>query len=138
MRVILLLSLFFSTTSIIAQHPDDVIGVWLVENEDAYIKITKKQGKYFGTVTWLKEPYDKNGQPITDPEGREIAGMEIMKDFVFSEDEWVDGTVYDAETGKTYHGSIQLDGEDKLKLRGSLDTFGLIGRTATWTRLNTR
>ena len=64
--------------------------------------------------------------------------MELMKGFVFEDDEWVDGTVYDAETGKTYYGSMELENSNTLNLRGSLDSFGLIGRTETWTRVNER
>jgi len=125
-------------TAIMGQSADDVTGVWMVQDEDAYIKIFEKDGKYFGEVTWLKDPYDENGNPRTDPDGNKIKGMTIMKDFVFDEDEWVDGTVYDAEKGDTYHGSMKLQGNDKLKLRGSLDSFGLIGRTETWTRMQQR
>ncbi len=121
-----------------AQNADDVLGLWLVQDKDAYIRIYERDGKYFGRVTWIEEPYDENGKPVTDPDGNPIFEMEIMKDFVFEDDEWVDGTVYDAELGKTYYGSMELENYDTLNLRGSLDSFGLFGRTETWTRLEER
>lgn len=120
------------------QNPNAIEGVWMVESEDAYIKIFEDDGKFFGRVTWLKEPYDENGDPITDDDGNPIQDMVIMKDFIYEDGKWVDGTLYDAEEGKTYYGSMELDGREKLKLRGSLDSFGLIGRTETWTRMNQR
>ncbi|MEM9052752.1 MAG: DUF2147 domain-containing protein [Bacteroidota bacterium] len=128
---------FLGLISIIssAQSSKDVEGVWLVASKDAYIEIYEKQGKFFGKITWLEEPYDENGNPQTDDNGDEILHMEIMKNFVFEDDEWVDGSIYDAETGKTYYGSMELESNDKLKLRGSIDSFGLLGRTETWTRI---
>jgi len=130
--IILLSTLSFLGKS---QTPHDVNGLWLVASGDAHVEVYERSGKYYGKITWLKEPYDKEGRPQKDPEGRDILFMEIMKDFVFEEDEWVDGSVYDAETGKTYHGTMELEGSNKLKLRGSIDSFGLLGRTETWTRV---
>ena len=107
----------------------------MVASKDAYVEIYQSKGKFFGKITWLEEPYDKNGNPKKDEKGKEILHMVIMKNFVFEEGEWVDGSVYDAESGKTYHGSMELENPEKLKLRGSIDSFGLLGRTETWTRL---
>jgi uncharacterized protein (DUF2147 family) len=121
-----------------AQDKDAIIGVWLSENEDAYIKIYEKEGSFWGRVTWLEEPYDENGEPVTDPEGNPIDGMDIMKNFVYDDGQWVDGTIYDAEQGKTYYGSLEPVGRDKLKFRGSLDSGGVIGHTETWTRMQRR
>ena len=59
------------------QNPNAIEGVWMVESEDAYIKIFEDDGKFFGRVTWLKEPYDENGDPITDDEGNPIQDMEF-------------------------------------------------------------
>ncbi|MGB6037350.1 MAG: DUF2147 domain-containing protein [Cryomorphaceae bacterium] len=138
MKSLLSVCFLLSFCPLFAQNADDIQGLWLVEDKDAYIRIYEKRGKYFGKVTWIEEPYDENGKPVTDPEGNPILEMEIMKDFVFEEDEWVDGTVYDAETGKTYYGSMELENHNTLNLRGSLDSFGLIGRSETWTRLKER
>jgi len=138
MKSFLSVCFFLHCAPLFAQNPDDVTGLWLVQDKDARIRIYEKEGKYFGKVTWIEEPYDENGNPVSAPNGNPVLEMELMKGFVFEDDEWVDGTVYDAETGKTYYGSMELENSNTLNLRGSLDSFGLIGRTETWTRVNER
>ena len=54
---------------------------------------------------------------------------------VFDEDEWIDGTIYDPKVGSTYYCSIEMPNKNKLEVRGSLDPFGLVGRTDTWVRM---
>jgi uncharacterized protein (DUF2147 family) len=138
MKTLFSLVFAFTFSTLFAQNANDLIGLWLVQDKDAYVRIYEKEGKYFGQVTWIEEAYDKNGDPVSDPDGNPILEMVIMKDFVFHKDEWVDGTVYDAEEGKTYYGSIEMTDHDTLNLRGSLDSFGLLGRTEIWTRLQER
>jgi uncharacterized protein (DUF2147 family) len=138
MKPLLSICFFLLFSPLVAQNADDVLGLWLVQDKDAYIRIYEKDGKYFGKVTWIAEPYDENGNPVSDSDGNPILEMEIMKGFVFEDNEWVDGTVYDAEMGKTYYGSMEMENNNTLNLRGSLDSFGLIGRTETWTRLEER
>ena len=135
MKPFILLSFTFLSTTLLAQKADDILGTWLTEDKTAYIKIFEKDNEYFGKVTWLEEPYDEDGNPTTDPDGKPVLHMVIIKNFVFEDDEWVDGTVYDAKSGKTYYGSMELDGINELDLRGSLDSFGLMGRTETWMRI---
>jgi uncharacterized protein (DUF2147 family) len=120
--------------SLFAQKADDVVGVWLVAKEDAKIEIMKRGDQYFGKIVWLKDSLDARGRPLTDLNGKEMMQMEIMKNFEFDDGEWVDGTVYDAEEGKTYYGTLEMPDDNTLELRGSLDRFGLLGRTEEWTR----
>ncbi|MGN0191790.1 MAG: DUF2147 domain-containing protein, partial [Candidatus Cryptobacteroides sp.] len=47
--------------------------------------------------------------------------------------EYRGGTIYDPGNGKTYNCSMKLEG-DVLKVRGSLDKRGLLGRTMDWFR----
>lgn len=44
-----------------------------------------------------------------------------------------DGKIYDLGTGKTYYCKMELKG-DTLKLRGSVDKFGIAGSTQEWKR----
>ena len=48
--------------------------------------------------------------------------------------EYSGGTIYDPGNGKTYNCSMKVEG-DLLKVRGSLDKKGLIGRTMDWHRV---
>lgn len=125
------------TASTTAPSPNDIIGVWMPSEGTSYIRIFKEKGKerYHGKVVWLKEPNDEKGQPKTDPEGKAILNMLNLRNFVFEDGEWVDGTIYDPKGGSTYYCTIEMKNNDKLEVRGSVDPFGLVGRTDTWVRM---
>ena len=63
-----------------------------------------------------------------------LLGLEIVKNFSFEDNEWVDGKIYDPKTGKTYSGTMSLDGLNKLNMRGYIG-ISLIGRTEVWRRV---
>ncbi len=119
----------------ISQKADDLVGVWITEENKSHIEISySDQNQMFsGTIIWLKEPLE-NGKPKVDEKGNKILGLQILNEFVFEDDEWVDGTIYDPESGKTYYCTITLENQNKIKVRGSLDPMGWLGRTTTWIR----
>jgi uncharacterized protein (DUF2147 family) len=124
---------------------DDILGVWLNEDEDAHIKVINEDGKYFGEIIWLKDPIDEDtGKPKLDDENedeslrtRPILGLMLLTNFEFDgKDEWEDGKIYDPKNGKTYSCYIEFKDETKdlLKVRGYIG-FSMIGRTTYWTRV---
>jgi uncharacterized protein (DUF2147 family) len=121
----------------IAQSTDAVLGKWLTNGGRSHIEIYKPAGKnlYFGKIVWLDEPVDEQGRPMKDVNGNVILNMELLKGFAYDDGEWSDGTIYDPESGKIYHCTLELDGRNTLKVRGSLDSWGLLGRTESWTRV---
>ena len=60
-----------------------------------------------------------------------------LRNFIFEDDEWTDGTIYDPKSGNTYYCTIEMAHKNKLEVRGSLDPFGLVGRSDTWVRMKT-
>ncbi|MEO1436219.1 MAG: hypothetical protein AAFV80_11835, partial [Bacteroidota bacterium] len=42
-------------------EPNNVIGLWLSENGNEKIEIYKKGDLYHGTMTWMAEEYDEQG-----------------------------------------------------------------------------
>ncbi len=115
--------------------PDLILGLWLTSNKDSHVEIFKTDGTYFGKIVWIKDPLDANGKPITDDKGAEILNMTFMKGFEWKDGKFKDGKVYDPESGKTYYGTMEMKGKHTLLLRGSLDAYGWLGRTETWTRV---
>ena len=123
---------------------DDILGVWLNEDKDAHVEIYKEGDIYFGKIIWLDEPNEENGEPKLDDENedeslksRPVMGLLLLRDFVFDEDEWGDGRVYDPENGKDYKCYMEFpdeDDKDNLKVRGYIG-FSLLGRTTYWTRV---
>lgn len=101
------------------------------------IKIYHKEGTdlFYGKIVWLKDPVDEKGNPIKDAKGTPVLNLVNLKDFVFEDGEWVDGTIYDPETGDTYYCTISMENSDKLKVRGSIDPLGWIGKTKYWDRV---
>jgi len=136
---LLFLSLTFMNESH-AQEDDDIIGIWMPSEGTSYIRIykNKENKKYFGQIVWLKEPNDENGKPKRDPKGEPVLKMVNLKDFIFEDDEWTDGTIYDPKSGNLYYCTIEMIKKDKIEVRGSLDPFGLVGRTDVWVRMKTK
>ena len=66
---------------------------------------------------------------------RSLCGLQIGSGFQpKAEGQSADnGQIYDPKSGKTYSGSLALNGADRLKLRGYVGVK-LFGRTEEWTR----
>ena len=119
------------------------IGIW--KNEDATFEIFEDQARLSGKIIAMREPQTPEGKVKTDihnsdPSKRErpIIGLVFMSGFTRkSNTRWDNGTVYDPKTGNTYSGYMELDGPEKIKLRGFIG-ISLIGRTDVWTRVRTQ
>ncbi len=131
-----------------AANPDDILGVWNTEHNDAKVEIFKCGDKYCGKITWLKDPDypagSKEGTPgmpkidnhNPDPalRTRPVLGLQFMNDFAYAgDDQWKGGKLYDPEKGKAYSGKITLVSPNQLDLRGYIG-ISLLGRTSKWTR----
>lgn len=140
-KTIILMAVVFASVSLYAQSADAIVGKWLNKDKDAHIQIYKNGNQYFGKLVWLKNPNDDNGKPKTDTKNpdeklksRPIWGLEILKNFTYSDGTWEDGTIYDPKSGKTYSCKMTMQGNDKLNVRGYIG-FSFIGRTDIWTRV---
>jgi uncharacterized protein (DUF2147 family) len=142
MKNLILLSIAILTSLISTAQKEAVEKVWFNPEKTSKIQIYKAvNGNFYGRVIWLKEPNDKNGKPKTDIRNKDeklrnqpILGMLIIKKFkkASSANEYEDGTVYDPLSGKTYCGTMSLNGKE-LKLRGFICGINFVGRTSIWT-----
>jgi uncharacterized protein (DUF2147 family) len=126
----------------LAQPADNTpLGRWLTEDREGVIEIFRCEDALCGRIVWIKKPRDERGQPPLDRHNptpalrnRPICGLVILGGFRRTgPDEWGDGSIYDPESGKTYHAQISLEGRDRLKLRGYVG-IPLFGASQTWTR----
>lgn len=145
-KIIFVLALFLSFTLLNNQakaQADKMVGMWKTiddetKEEKSYVKIYKaKNGFYYGKVTkLLKDEQDKKCEECKGPlKDKPIVGMVILIKMKADGDKLEDGKILDPGNGKFYHCTMSLESQDKLKVRGSLDGWGIAGRTQYWYRL---
>ena len=110
-KLILLFFLGVYSLASIAQEADKIVGIWWNEEKTSKIEVKKVDGKYIGTIVYMIPEKYENGLPPKDDENpdeklrdRSIVGLQILSGFVFDADdkEWVEGSIYDPKSGKTY------------------------------------
>lgn len=120
------------------------VGLWWADGGAAKVQVREEEGVLYGTIVWLRSPFGLDGNPLRDTnhpdEDRHddsVIGIEMLQGFVAENgttDRWSGGSVYDPGNGSTYQGTITMDGEDRLLLRGFIG-ISLFGRTTTWFRV---
>ena len=124
-----------------AAFAQDVIGKWKLEDGTAIVEVYKSGDVYNGKIVWLSKPTEADGTPAKDNNNpdpklrsREILGLNMLHGLKKEGSKYAGGKIYDPGNGKTYNCSMQVSG-DVLKVRGSLDARGLLGRTMDWFRV---
>ena len=119
----------------------DVIGKWKLADGTAIVEVYKSGDSGNGKIVWLQNPAESDGTPAKDDNNpdkslrsRQIMGLNMLSGLKKTGDEYSGGKIYDPGNGKTYNCSMKVEG-DVLKVRGSLDKKGLIGRTMDWFRV---
>lgn len=97
-----------------------------------------------GRITYIKKNIDPGtGKPILDKHNpdpklrsRPVQNMVIINSFKYndSKGKYVDGKLYDTESGKTYSCWIKMTSKDVLEVHGYVG-FSLIGRSVYFTRV---
>jgi uncharacterized protein (DUF2147 family) len=124
-----------------AVSADDVVGQWLTTDDRSTVEIVKEGDAYNGKIVALKTPLDETGKPKVDKNNPDKAkrsdpllGIKLVWGFTYKGNGvWGGGRIYDPDNGKTYYCKLYLKG-DKLTARGSLDPWGVAGRTVVWNR----
>lgn len=136
----IIISLFALVLPLSAALAQDVIGKWKLDDGTAIVEVYKSGDAYNGKIIWLEEPTDSKGDPIKDGNNpdpklrsRQLIGLNMLSDLKKNGNEYTGGKIYDPANGKTYNCSMKVEG-NVLKVRGSLDKRGLIGRTMDWFR----
>lgn len=121
-----------------------VHGVWkTVDDEDgqakSHINLYEENGKTYGQVIKLLPGADPTicKKCDGDLKNKPIEGMIVLYDMEPDGDAYTGGDILDPANGKTYSCKIELDGDDKLSVRGYIG-HPLLGRTQTWYRVNTQ
>ena len=137
----ILISIAFALIPVMGCFAQDVIGKWKLEDGSAIVEVYKQGDAFNGKIVWLNEPNGPDGGPAKDrnnPDSklrsRQLIGLNMLDGLKKTGSEYTGGKIYDPGNGKTYNCSMKVDG-NVLKVRGSLDKKGLIGRTMDWFRV---
>ena len=124
-----------------AAFAQDVVGKWKLSDGTAIVEVYQKGDVFNGKIVWLQNPTEADGSPAVDDKNpdpklrsRQVLGLNMLSNLKKTGDEYSGGSIYDPGNGKTYNCSMKVEG-DVLKVRGSLDKKGLIGRTMDWFRV---
>lgn len=136
----ILFSIFALLLPFSAAFAQDVIGKWKLEDGSAIVEVYKSGDAFNGKIVWLNEPNDPDGTPAKDGNNpdpslrsRKLIGLNMLSGLKKNGNEYTGGLIYDPGNGKTYNCSMRVEG-NVLKVRGSLDKKGRIGRTMDWFR----
>ena len=121
----------------------DVTGKWKTIDDEtgeakSIVEIYKQNGKVYGKVVEILDAKKRNLTCINctgSDKDKPILGLVIIKGLEKDGDEYSDGTITDPNSGKIYKCYIELEGANKLNVRGYVG-FSLLGRTQTWQRVN--
>lgn len=140
--VVLMLALVSGVAYGVDSPPDPFEGYWKTKDGNFILKIEKNSTAiYSGRVVWLKNPNFPEGDrdegkvqtdrnnPDPSLRNRGVLGLQIVGDLKLDNRKLRGGWVYDSWHGKKYYGSARVKNEKLLKLRGSLDKFGVLGYT---------
>lgn len=137
----IIISMILLAMPFAAAFAQDVIGKWKLEDGTAIVEVYKSGDAYNGKIVWLANPTEADGSPAVDNNNpdpklrsRQLIGLNMLSDLKKTDKEYSGGKIYDPGNGKTYNCSMKVEG-DVLKVRGSLDKKGLLGRTMDWFRV---
>ena len=133
--------MIFMLAPLAAVFAQDVVGKWKLEDGSAIVEVYQEGDVFNGKIVWLKNPTEADGSPAVDSNNpdaklrsRQLIGLNMLSGLKQKGGEYSGGSIYDPGNGKTYHCSMKVEG-DTLKVRGSLDKRGLLGRTMDWFRV---
>lgn len=137
----IILSIAIMAIGLISASAQDVIGKWKLEDGTAIVEVYKQGDVFNGKIVWLQNPTEADGTPAKDGNNpdkslrsRQLIGLNMLHGLKKEGSKYAGGKIYDPGNGKTYNCSMQVNG-DVLKVRGSLDAKGLLGRTMDWFRV---
>ena len=135
------ISMILMLAPLAAAFAQDVVGKWKLEDGSAIVEVYQQGDVYNGKIVWLQTPTEADGSPTVDDKNpdpklrtRQVLGLNMLSNLKKGNGEYSGGSIYDPGNGKTYNCSMKVEG-DVLKVRGSLDKRGLIGRTMDWFRV---
>ena len=139
MKLILSIVIFFIFQVSFSQT---IFGKWktvddITGKEKAVVEIYEKGGKIFGRIIDIYDS-DQRFRKCDICEGEDknkpVLGLVIIKGLKKKGDFYEGGKITDPKNGKSYNCKMNLEGKDKLIVRGYIG-ISLFGRSQTWFRI---
>ena len=137
----IIFSLMTLVLGLSTMNAQDVLGKWKLEDGTAIVEVYNSGDAFNGKIVWLEKPTQEDGTPTVDKNNpdpalrkRQLIGLNMLHGLKSNGKEYTGGKIYDPGNGKTYNCSMKVEGK-VLKVRGSLDKQGLLGRTKDWFRV---
>jgi len=134
-----MLPLLLATLLAAPQAADTVVGTWKTETRNGVVEIQRCGPSICGRIVTsdalrgnpaLKDANNSNAALRNRP----LRGLQILSGFKASSGGvWSDGSIYNADDGKTYGAKVTPVGANQLKVRGCV--FVPLCKTQTWTRI---
>ncbi len=148
-KILIVLGAFIAMTLFFNQanaQGSKMVGTWKTIDDEtgeakSYVKIMKseKSGKYFGRIIkLLQDPQDKKCDECKGKlKDKPVLKLPFLTGMKEDGNVLKGGKILDPGNGKFYHCTMEIDAKnpDRLNVRGSLDSWGIAGRTQTWHRL---
>lgn len=136
------LTAILAVSSLTISLAQSVIGKWKLDDGSAIVEVYQQGDEFNGRIVWLEKPTNPDGTPTNDNNNpnpnlrsRKLIGLNMLSGLKKQgESEYGNGNIYDPGNGKTYNCSMKVEG-NTLKVRGSLDKRGILGRTMDWFRV---
>lgn len=149
MNKIIILFILITFTLFSKELLDPYIGYWLLPNQKVIVEIQKKENEYVGYIRWLKDSKYPIGDKMAGKEqidrnnpspllrNRKVLNLQVVGGLVKNEkNQLVKGWIYDSWNGKFYYGSITTLNTNTLKLKGSIDKFGILSHSLKIKKVN--
>lgn len=130
--------LLLAAAAAVATGPDTAVGRWRTETRNGIVAIDRCGASLCGRLVGsdgltanpaLLDSHNKDA----GLRNRRLMGLEILRGFAWKGDRWGGGTIYKADDGATYKGTITTRDADHLQLQGCI--VWPLCRTQTWTRV---
>ncbi len=139
MKLILSIVIFFIFQVSFSQT---IFGKWKTVDdetgmENGIVEIYEKAGKVYGRIIEILEKEKKHFKCEMcegEDKNKPVLGLVIIKGLKKKGDFYEGGKVTDPKNGKSYHCKMNLEGKDKLIVRGYIG-ISLFGRSQTWFRI---
>jgi uncharacterized protein (DUF2147 family) len=139
MKLILSIVVFFIFQVSFSQT---IFGKWKTVDdetgmENGIVEIYEKAGKVYGRIIEILEKEKKHFKCEMcegEDKNKPVLGLVIIKGLKKKGDFFEGGKITDPKNGKSYHCKMNLEGKDKLIVRGYIG-ISLFGRSQTWFRI---